>query len=658
MADIHGTCDERFEAVRGALAKNLDSGEELGASIVVDIDGDNVVDMWGGFRDEARTIPWDEHTITNVWSSTKTVTSLAALMLVDRGELDVDQPVAKYWPEFAANGKQDVLVRHVMSHASGVSGLDQPAPVEVLYDWEQATSRMAAQAPWWEPGTASGYHALNYGHLVGEIVRRISGKTLKQFVAEEIAGPLGADFQIGAAESDWDRIAPVVPPPPLPIDLEALGMDSPAVKTFTGPVLAADDANTPDWRRADIGAANGHGNARSVARVMSVVARGGEVDGVRLLGPETIDVIFREQFNGIDLVLGVPLRFGIGYGLPLAGAVAYIPDEKICFWGGWGGSIILMDLGRRMTVSYMMNKMGPGVVGSDRSGAYVRRSTTRSPSKRRAAPRPQGRRISRSAASTSCTAPAAVISGSPSDSGMPIPSAAATASTATVSGAYRSLNVPSSMPRRTTSATSRRHAVLSRSASARISGSRMPKCQDSIHSRPASGVSGSYPVSDLVRIRSSCSHGSTDARDLGLQLGDLRARRVPERRHQQVLARAEVVLQGADRDAAFGRHVGEASGVGAPVRDDPAGGLEHRDLAAPRPRPGPSTRAAGRRSGYRGLEVRRGHGAVLPSSRTGVVIPFAKYRGRNRAVTTMTITPTTREPAPIRKIPPIPWKLE
>ena len=163
----------------------------------------------------------------------------------------------------------------------------------------------------------------------------------------------------------------MVPPPPLPIDLEALGMDSPAVKTFTGPVPVADYANTPDWRRADIGAANGHGNARSVARVMSVVARGGEVDGVRLLGPETIDVIFREQLNGIDLVLGVPLRFGIGYGLPLAAAVPYIPDEKICFWGGWGGSIILMDLGRRMTVSYMMNKMGPGVVGSDRSAGYV-----------------------------------------------------------------------------------------------------------------------------------------------------------------------------------------------------------------------------------------------------------------------------------------------
>ena len=370
MADIHGRCDGRFEAVRSALAQNLDSGEELGASLVLDIDGDIVIDMWGGFCDEARTVPWGEHTITNVWSSTKTVTSLAALMLADRGELDVDAPVARYWPEFAAAGKQDVRVRHLMSHSSGVSALDQPAVVEDLYDWQKATSRMAAQAPWWEPGTASGYHALNYGHLVGELVRRISGKTLKQFVAEEITGPLGADFQIGAAESDWGRIANVVPPPPLPFDFEALGPDHPAVKTLTGPIVEAGEANTPGWRNADIGAANGHGNARSVARVMSVVARGGEVDGIRLLGPGTIDLIFREQLNGIDLVLGVPLRWGIGYGLPQRDILPWIPDEQICFWGGWGGSMIIMDAGRRMTISYMMNKMAPGIIGSDRSAAY------------------------------------------------------------------------------------------------------------------------------------------------------------------------------------------------------------------------------------------------------------------------------------------------
>jgi CubicO group peptidase (beta-lactamase class C family) len=202
------------------------------------------------------------------------------------------------------------------------------------------------------------------------VVRRVSGKTLKQFVAEEIAGPLGADFQIGAAESDWGRIADVVPPPPLPFDLASLDPDGPTVKTLTGPVVEADVANTPGWRRADIGAANGHGNARSVARVMSVVARGGEVDGVRLLSPQTIDLIFREQQNGIDLVLGVPLRLGMGYGLPQRDMLPWIPDDRICFWGGWGGSMIVLDVGRRMTISYMMNKMGPGIVGSDRSAEY------------------------------------------------------------------------------------------------------------------------------------------------------------------------------------------------------------------------------------------------------------------------------------------------
>ena len=186
----------------------------------------------------------------------------------------MDAPVARYWPEFAAAGKDGVWSATV-SHSSGRVRAGAAAVVEDLYDWPTATSRMAAQAPWWEPGTASGYHALNYGHLVGEVVRRVSGKTLKQFVAEEIAGPLGADFQIGAAEADWGRIADVVPPPPLPLDFEALGPDSLTVKTLTGPFTEADAANTPGWRRADMGAVNGHGNARSVARIMSVVARGG-----------------------------------------------------------------------------------------------------------------------------------------------------------------------------------------------------------------------------------------------------------------------------------------------------------------------------------------------------------------------------------------------
>lgn len=371
MADLHGVCDDRFASVRDALECNLDSGDEVGASFALDIDGDVVIDLWGGFRDEARTTAWTEDTITNVWSTTKTVTALAALMLVDRGELDVYAPVARYWPEFAAHCKQDIELRHLLSHTSGVSGLDQPASIEDLYDQERACARMAAQAPWWEPGTASGYHASNYGHLIGEVIHRASGKTLTQFVAEEIAGPLGADLQIGARESDWDRIANVIPPPPLPIDLSALDPASPAVRTLTGPGPQADVANTEGWRHAEIGGANGHGNARSVGRALSAVSLGGTVDGIELLSQRTIDMIFDEQANGVDAVLGVPLRWGIGFGLPQQDTLPWIPDGRICFRGGWGGSMIISDVERRMTISYVMNKMGPGTIGSDRSASYV-----------------------------------------------------------------------------------------------------------------------------------------------------------------------------------------------------------------------------------------------------------------------------------------------
>jgi CubicO group peptidase (beta-lactamase class C family) len=253
-----------------------------------------------------------------------------------------------------------------------VSGWDPPFRTEDMYDWDLATSRLAAQAPWWEPGTASGYHAQNQGHLVGELVRRVTGKSLKAFVAEEVAGPLGADFQIGAVEADWDRIAPVTPPPPLPFDLDSIDQASPAFRTFTGPPAAAENANTPDWRRADLGALNGHGNARSVARILSALALDGTVDGVRLLSPDTIALIFEEQSHGPDLVLGVPLRFGIGFALPETETVPYIPQGRACYWGGWGGSVIICDLDSRTTISYMMNKMAAGIIGSDRSEAYVR----------------------------------------------------------------------------------------------------------------------------------------------------------------------------------------------------------------------------------------------------------------------------------------------
>ena len=369
MAEVHGSCDERFAGVREALARHLD-GDELGASIAVDLDGETVVDIWGGYQDPDRTTPWTQDTIVNVWSTTKCVLNLAALMLVERGDLDVYAPVGNYWPEFSAKGKKDVEVRHLMSHTSGVSGWEQPFSVRDMYDWEASCERLAQQRPWWEPGTASGYHAATQGFLVGEVIRRITNKTLARFVADEIAGPLGADFQVGARERDRDRVASLVAPP----RAEPAGDVDPtslAVRTFTAPVMSVKATASPEWRAADLGALNGHSNARGVLDVLRVLSLGGEAGGVRLLSEKTIELVFDLQSHGVDLVLGEPFRWGIGYclGSPV---VPYVPVGRTFFWGGWGGSLAVMDLDRRLTFTYIMNAMAPGLLGSARSEAYVR----------------------------------------------------------------------------------------------------------------------------------------------------------------------------------------------------------------------------------------------------------------------------------------------
>jgi len=372
---LHGHYDSRFEDLVAALAEEVTSGGELGAAIAIDIDGEFVVDIWGGHADKAKTIEWSENTIVNVFSSTKNVTALAALLLIDRGLLDPFAPVAQYWPEFAANGKGGVEVRHILSHTSGVSGWDTPFRLENVYDWEKSTSQLAAQAPWWSPGTASGYHALTSGHLIGEVVRRITGKTLKQFVREEIAQPLGADFQIGARPEDHARVAELIPPPPLDVPLDAVPEDHPMRKTFAvmPPTSeAALAAETTAWRRADIGSANGHGNARSLVRALSPISLGSNANGGPLLSPRTVDLIFDEQANGIDLVLAMPARWGIGFALPHPDAVPDIPDEKICYWGGWGGSMVVMNPDRRTTFAYVMNKMGQvTAAGTERTRRYT-----------------------------------------------------------------------------------------------------------------------------------------------------------------------------------------------------------------------------------------------------------------------------------------------
>ncbi|MGH3159852.1 MAG: serine hydrolase domain-containing protein [Streptosporangiaceae bacterium] len=359
MADVEGTCQDRFAAVRDALAATLDS-QDVGASAAVYVDGEPVVDIWGGHADAARTRPWQRDTITCAWSTTKTMTALCALILADRGDLDLAAPVARYWPEFAAAGKDRVQVRHLLAHTAGLPDWDPPVSTAVLYDWEDATARLAAQAARWTPGTAAGYHSITQGFLVGEVVRRITGVTLGEFFAAEVAGPLDADFHIGLAPEHDHRVAPVIAPPPQETGAEAKDADAPD-RPGSSPIQAA-EANTAAWRRAGNPAAGGYGNARSVAAVQSVLACGGTAPGVRLLSAAGCERARQKQYQGQDRVLGRTMRYGMGYGL-MGGN---------CFWGGWGGSMIMIDFDTRMTVSYVMNRMlDQETTGDDRALSIV-----------------------------------------------------------------------------------------------------------------------------------------------------------------------------------------------------------------------------------------------------------------------------------------------
>ena len=361
--EIHGACDERFSAVKAVFERNFAERGDVGAAFAATLEGEFVVDIWGGHRDATGTEPWQEDTLVNVYSTTKTMTALCALLLADRGELDMGAPVAKYWPEFAQNGKRDVAVRHLLSHSAGLSGWAEPVSAADIYDWERATALLAAQAPWWTPGSASGYHAITQGHLVGEVVRRISGRSLGAFLREEIADPLGADFHIGTQPQHFSRIGELIPPPgETPLEAPP---GSIAARSIGNPPIDVKDTRTAAWREAEIPAANGHGNARSVVRAQTLLANLGTAFGKTLMSPAGCMAALEEQTNGDDLVLGVPLRFGLGYGL-VSDAAPLGPNRNICYWGGYGGSLIVADLDARLCFAYVMNKMFDGVVGDVR----------------------------------------------------------------------------------------------------------------------------------------------------------------------------------------------------------------------------------------------------------------------------------------------------
>ena len=271
MLTIDGHCDPRFTAVREQFFANFTERGDVGAAVCVYLDGVRVVDCWGGHADAARTRPFGPDTIVSVASTTKGMVALCAHMLAERGKLHLDAPVARYWPEFAAAGKQDIPVRWLLSHRAGLPAIRRTLPADALFDWTAMTEAIAETAPWWTPGVRHGYHAITYGHLVGEVIRRVDGRTVGTFLREEVTTPLGADFFIGVPEEADGRAAEVLAPPP-PGELtnwDTILADPESVsgRTFLNPPRTPNLINTRAWRAAEIPASNGHTSARGVARV-------------------------------------------------------------------------------------------------------------------------------------------------------------------------------------------------------------------------------------------------------------------------------------------------------------------------------------------------------------------------------------------------------
>ena len=371
QSEIQGTCDDRFEPVREAFAANFAEREEIGASVAVVAGGEPVVNLWAGWADPGRTRAWQQDTLTNVWSTTKAMTSLCTHVLMDRGELDPDAPVARYWPEFAAGGKAEIPVRWIMCHQTGLTGLSVPTALQDYYDWEKITTLLAGQEPLFPPGTTSGYQAITFGYLAGEVVRRITGQSCGAFFASEIAGPLGADFFIGLPPSELGRCSELLGVRPSEDEQAALAQAyasaSPAAQAaLINPALTGDEANADDWRTAEIPAANGHGTALGLVTVAGTLVDGSE----RLISAKTLQVARAGNGRHTDLVLGFPLEFGLGFGL--SGPEGHFGPNPAAFGhDGFGGSAVGADPEAGVAFAYVMNRMGMNLADDPRKMALI-----------------------------------------------------------------------------------------------------------------------------------------------------------------------------------------------------------------------------------------------------------------------------------------------
>lgn len=374
---IEGSCEARFARVREAFADNFASRRETGASVSIVLDGRTVVDLWGGWADKARTRRWTRDTIVNVYSTTKGLTAICAHRLAAERRLGLDEPVANYWPEFAARGKHRITVRALLNHRAGLPAIRTPLVPEDLYDWRKITDALAAEEPWWEPGTKHGYHAITFGYLVGEVIRRITGQSVGGYFREEIAAPLEIDAHIGLDARHDARVAEMIgAPPPAPDEFNLLAEaashpESVTAKTFMNPlVLSMARVNSRAWRGAEIPAANGHANGRALARLYGALARGGEVDGARVMESGEIPACYTEESYGRDEVLLITTRFSSGFMISQPGEEMG-PSTHAFGHPGAGGSLGFADPEAKIGFGYAMNRMGGGILLDPRAKALI-----------------------------------------------------------------------------------------------------------------------------------------------------------------------------------------------------------------------------------------------------------------------------------------------
>ena len=376
---VAGHCDPRFQAVRDQFTQALASGFDTGASVAVEHQGEMVVNLWGGYKDREKTDPWSNDTLTNVFSTTKAITATCFLQLIERGKIDLDALVGDYWPEYACNGKEKTRVSDFLCHRAAMHGFQGGVPQFDYRDWGKWADALAQQQPFREPGTTQGYHALTYGWLVGELIRRVDGRSVGQYFREEIAEPFGLDFKIGLDDADIERCGDILidrQPTPWALMVIAIAPDFVLPKSlrslksflrmgdlkvaFASRSAQPGEMNSREWREAEIPSANGHGTAESLAKLFGILSTGGERDGQRIITPETLKLGLTPLSEGPDtVILGAPVRFGVGYDLGLGiTTIRGTPHPGRIFGHcGVGGSVAFGDPETGLGYGFLCNRM-------------------------------------------------------------------------------------------------------------------------------------------------------------------------------------------------------------------------------------------------------------------------------------------------------------